>query len=389
MRKQRVLIVFGTRPEAIKFAPVVHALKKRSDVFDTRVCVTGQHREMLDQVLQFFSIQPDFDLNLMQDNQKLGDLTARVLKGVQTVLRVFKADTVLVQGDTTTTFAASLAAFYAGIAVGHVEAGLRTYNKQAPWPEEVNRRLTSVIADIHFAPTRKAFEHLLKDQVPSENIHITGNTGIDALFMALETIQNNKNLQSELATTYQGFDPEKKLILVTEHRRENFGDRLAEICQAILELSKQPNLQFLIPVHPNPHVQDVVFSLLKNKRPNIILTEPLRYPSFVYLMNRADLIITDSGGIQEEVPSLGKPVLVTREVTERPEGLQTGLIHLVGHDAKRIINTSLECLSKDAQQNRSKRLVNPYGDGKAAKRIVRVLERCFFYPRVDLSPQPR
>jgi UDP-N-acetylglucosamine 2-epimerase (non-hydrolysing) len=360
---KHILAVFGTRPEAIKMAPVVNALKKSGTV-KVSVCVTAQHRQMLDQVLKLFNIAPDIDLNLMQPKQDLSDITSRVILGMRDVLAIQKPDMVLVHGDTTTTMAASLAAFYAKIPVGHVEAGLRTGDKYAPWPEEMNRKLAGSIADIHFAPTESARQNLLKENIADNTIHVTGNTVIDALLDVAE--------RSESAAKQFKLDDSKKIILVTGHRRENFGAGFENICNALLRLAVRGDVQIVYPVHLNPNVQEPVKRLLGN-HPSIQLIEPCDYLPFVYLMKRSHIILTDSGGIQEEAPSLGKPVLVMRDVTERPEAVAAGTVKLVGTDEARIVATATELLDDEKVYNAMAKATNPYGDGKAAARIAKVL----------------
>ncbi|MCR4307703.1 MAG: UDP-N-acetylglucosamine 2-epimerase (non-hydrolyzing) [Candidatus Berkelbacteria bacterium] len=371
-----ILSIFGTRPEAIKMAPVIKELGKYSHRLRSLVCVTAQHRQMLDQVLDLFNITPDFDLDLMQENQSLSQLTARVLTSLDPVLREVKPDWILVQGDTTTTVAASLAAFYHGIHVGHIEAGLRTYDKYQPYPEEINRRLTTQIADIHFAPTERAKGNLLKEGVSGEKIIITGNTGIDALLSVVQMLKNNKPLLSELSERFSFLDEKKRMILVTGHRRENFGDGFENICRAVRDIATNyHDVEILYPVHYNPNVQEPVNRILRDS-PNIHLIEPLDYLPFVYLMNRAYMIITDSGGIQEEAPSLGKPVLVMRDVTERPEAVEAGTVKLVGTDIPKIIGETERLLSDRTAYEKMSVAHNPYGDGKAAVRIISILGIC-------------
>lgn len=367
MAKQKILIVFGTRPEAIKMAPVVMGFKKHPELFDTRVCVTAQHREMLDQVMNFFEIQADYDLDLMTPGQLLHSLTAKVIEEFKTVLDAFNPDVVCVQGDTTTSFAAALAAYYSGIKVAHVEAGLRTYDKKAPFPEEVNRQLTSRIADIHFAPTKKAEENLLSEGIVASKILVTGNTVIDALHYTSAKVESLRS--TEIKELEQLIDPDKKLILVTGHRRENFGQGFLQICEALKELSQTEEIQIIYPVHLNPNVQKPVYELLGEEE-NINLIDPLPYEAFVWLMKRAYIILTDSGGIQEEAPGLGKPVLVMRETTERPEAVEAGTVILVGTDKEKIVKECVFLLEDDLRYQKMSMSHNPYGDGKAAVRIV-------------------
>lgn len=368
----KVLAVFGTRPEAIKMAPVVNALRGRPDRFSCVVCVTAQHREMLDQVLGLFSIVPDHDLNLMRPGQGLYDVTTAVLREFPAVLGLERPGLVLVHGDTTTTMAATLAAYYARVPVGHVEAGLRTGNKYAPFPEEINRRVTGAIADLHFAPTKASRENLLREGAPEGSIVVTGNTVIDALLSVAERLRGDGALVKRMEAQFPFLDPSKKLILVTGHRRENFGEGFERICHALSEIaSLRPSAEILYPVHLNPNVQESVRRILgTGRRPNIHLIGPVDYLPFVYLMMRSHLILTDSGGIQEEAPSLGKPVLVMREVTERPEAVMAGTARLVGTDREKIVAETLRLLD-DADAYRSMSVAqNPYGDGKAAGRIA-------------------
>jgi len=366
------LIVFGTRPEAIKMAPLVKAFKKQQHQFDTRVCVTAQHREMLDQVLDFFDIQPDYDLNLMKPNQNLYSLTGDIIVGLKEVLEDFQPDYVYVHGDTTTTMAASLAAFYSGAKVCHVEAGLRTHNKRAPFPEEMNRQITGRISDYHFAPTTASQANLLLENIDPKDIIITGNTVIDAL---LESVERVEDLQSaEIDHLKQIVAQDKKLILVTGHRRENHGDGFIRICQALKEIATtHTDVQIIYPVHLNPNVKKPVYDILSDIE-NIQLIEPLAYPSFVWLMNQSYLIITDSGGVQEEAPSLGKPVLVMRNTTERPEAVEAGTVILVGTDTQKIIAETHSLLTDANRYAQMSALHNPYGDGKACQRIVDFIE---------------
>ena len=368
---KKVLIVFGTRPEAIKMAPLVKQFLKHGDLFDTKVCVTAQHREMLDQVLDFFKIIPDFDLDLMKPGQNLYSLTSDIIMGIKPVLETYKPDYVFVHGDTTTTLGTSLASFYSGATVCHVEAGLRTYNKKAPFPEEVNRQVTSRIADLHFAPTEKARGNLIKENIPAEKIFVTGNTVIDALMESVK-IANQSNI-NEIETLKSLVDPNKQLILVTGHRRENFGQGFLDICEALKIISHYPNVQIIYPVHLNPNVQKPVYSILKGN-PNIHLIDPLSYEAFVWLMDKAKIVITDSGGIQEEAPSLGKPVLVMRQTTERPEAVEAGTVKLVGTDKDKIVKETLSLLSDTEKYSQMSRLHNPYGDGHATERIVEFLK---------------
>lgn len=366
--KIKVLTVFGTRPEAIKMAPLVKALEKEPTI-DSRLCVTGQHREMLYQVLDLFGISPDHDLEIMKAKQDLTDITAGVLRGMRDVLAQEKPDRVLVHGDTTTTLTASLAAYYAQVPVGHVEAGLRTGNIYSPWPEEMNRKLTGGIADLHFAPTERSRDALLREGVASKDILVTGNTVIDALLEVADRIETDQALAEELAARFPFLDPERRLVLVTGHRRESFGDGFRRICQALGDLAERDDVQIVYPVHLNPNVQGPVHETLSG-RENVHLIEPQDYLPFVYLMTRAYLIITDSGGVQEEAPSLGKPVLVMRDNTERPEALEAGTVHLVGTDRDRIVDAANRLLDDDGAYEQMSRAHNPYGDGAACARII-------------------
>lgn len=372
----RILVVFGTRPEAIKMAPVVAALRARTGKFSCVVCVTAQHREMLDPVLGLFSIAPDHDLNLMRPGQGLDDLTAAVLREVSTVLEMERPDLVLVHGDTTTTMAATLAAYYARIPVGHVEAGLRTGNKYAPFPEEINRRVTTAIADLHFAPTATSRENLLAEGVAPEAIVVTGNTVIDALLSVADRLRCDPALAKRMEAEFPFLDPSRKLVLVTGHRRENFGEGFENICRALAEIaSLRPGAEILYPVHLNPNVQEPVRRILGEGRlGNVHLIRPVNYLPFVYLMSRCHFIITDSGGIQEEAPSLGKPVLVMREVTERPEAVAAGTVRLVGTDREKIVAETLRLLDDPGAYRSMSTANNPYGDGMAAGRIADFLE---------------
>lgn len=375
----KVLTVFGTRPEAIKMAPLVQALSEDT-FFDAKVCVTAQHREMLDQVLELFEIKPDFDLNLMKQGQDLYDVTSGVLLGLRDILKSFQPDVVLVHGDTATTFATTLAAFYQQIPVGHVEAGLRTGNMYSPWPEEANRVLTGRLASVHFAPTERNHKALLAENVDPETILVTGNTVIDALQWVVKKIQTSSNLQSKiqgaLSTAGLKLDPEiHRYVLVTGHRRENFGQGFENICKALSELaSNNSDTHFIYPVHLNPNVQAPVKRLLANC-PNVHLIEPLGYEPFVYLMQHAYLVLTDSGGVQEEAPGLGKPVLVMRDTTERPEAVDAGTVKLVGTDVEEIVENVVVLLNDEATYNTMSKAHNPYGDGLACGRIVEHLKK--------------
>lgn len=376
---QRILLGFGTRPEAIKMAPVVKALQARPDLFKVAVCVTAQHRAMLDQVLEHFEIQPDYDLNLMAPGQDLTDVTVRILSGMREVLKKFRPDRVLVHGDTATTLGVSLAAYYQRIPVGHVEAGLRTRNIYSPWPEELNRKIAGSIADLHFAPSPGAKKNLLDECVKPDSVIVTGNTGIDALLMTVEKIRKSPTLKSRLEAEFSFLNPSKRLILVTGHRRENFGEGFLGICNALKMLaSEHEDIEILYPVHLNPNVQEPVNRLLRNSQAGwagrIHLIDPVSYVPFVYLMGRAHLIITDSGGIQEEAPGLAKPFLVMRDTTERPEVIQAGCGKLVGTDPLRIFREATELLLDPAAYQAMASGSNPYGDGSASARIVEALE---------------
>lgn len=364
---KKILFVFGTRPEAIKMAPLIKAFKD-DKTFETRVCVTGQHREMLDQVLDFFDIEPDYDLNLMRPNQNLYTLTSDIIIGLKEVLEDFKPEFVFVHGDTTTTLASSIASFYSGAKVCHVEAGLRTYNKRSPFPEEINRKITGVIADYHFAPTQKSKDNLLAEGVNEETIIVTGNTVIDALLQSSKKVENINNPEIEFLKSIIANN--KKIILVTGHRRENHGQGFINICEALKDIAvNNSEVQIIYPVHLNPNVKEPVYKILSNVD-NIKLIDPLAYPAFVWLMNQSYLIITDSGGVQEEAPSLGKPVLVMRETTERPEAVEAGTVILVGTDKQKIKIECEKLLSNEGLYNTMSALHNPYGDGNACNRIV-------------------
>ncbi|WP_338033253.1 non-hydrolyzing UDP-N-acetylglucosamine 2-epimerase [Desulfobulbus alkaliphilus] len=376
--KKKILSVFGTRPEAIKMAPVIKEFARYPDFFISRVCVTAQHRQMLDQVLGLFSIRPEYDLNLMRSGQSLTDITCSVLQGLSKVLGQWIPDMVLVHGDTTTTMAVSLAAYYQRIPVGHVEAGLRTGNIYAPWPEEMNRRLTSAIAACHFAPTVCSRDNLLAERVDPARIVVTGNTVIDALHEVVHMLRTDRSHQKVMAQRFSFLDSGKRLLLVTGHRRENFGQGFEQICTALKTIvTTLPDVEILYPVHLNPAVQEPVQRILGNT-PSIHLVEPLDYLPFVYLMDRCTLIITDSGGVQEEAPSLGKPVLVMRDTTERPEAVLAGTVKLVGTDAATIVHEAVTLLSDPIAFARMSKAHNPYGDGQAAKRIVSFLKKSLF-----------
>ena len=381
---RKVLLVFGTRPEAIKMAPLVMELQKQKERIETEVCVTGQHREMLDQVLEIFDIKPDYDLNIMKRGQDLYDVTARVLTGMREVLKEIKPDIVLVHGDTTTSTAAALAAFYQQIPVGHVEAGLRTHNIYSPWPEEMNRLLTGRLATYHFSPTPLSRTNLIKESINDRNIIVTGNTVIDALYWVVDKIKNNKELDNELESVLSkaGYDVNrldngKKLVLITGHRRENFGDGFINMCTAIKDLTiKHPNVDFVYPMHLNPNVRKPIHEVFGEDLSglkNMFFIEPLEYLSFVYLMEKSSIVLTDSGGIQEEAPGLGKPVLVMRDTTERPEALNAGTVKLVGTDYNKIVNEVSSLIDDKAAYEKMSKAVNPYGDGLACGRIVNAL----------------
>ena len=381
---KKVMLVFGTRPEAIKMAPLVKEFQKQKERIETVVCVTGQHREMLDQVLKIFDIKPDYDLNIMKQGQDLYDVTARVLTGMRDVLKEVKPDVVLVHGDTTTSTAAALAAFYQQIPVGHVEAGLRTHNIYSPWPEEMNRLLTERLATYHFSPTPLSRNNLIKESVDDRNIIITGHTVIDALYWVVDKIKNNKELDNELEDILSkaGYDVNrlnngKKLVLITGHRRENFGDGFINMCTAIKDLTvKYPDLDFVYPMHLNPNVRKPIHEVFGENLSglkNMFFIEPLEYLSFVYLMEKSSIVLTDSGGIQEEAPGLGKPVLVMRDTTERPEALDAGTVKLVGTDYNKIVNEVSSLIDDKAAYEKMSKAVNPYGDGLACGRIVNAL----------------
>lgn len=373
--KKKVLLVFGTRPEAIKMAPLALKLKQQVVDFEAKVCVTGQHRQMLDQVLELFNLKPDFDLNLMKPGQTLSDITSGVLKGLEQVFTEWTPDVVLVHGDTATTFAASLAAYYHKIAVGHVEAGLRTGDIYSPWPEEANRKLTGALTTYHFAPTQSSYNNLIKENIDPKNITITGNTVIDALLTVKEKVETDRAVIAQFEQQFDFLDPNKKLILVTGHRRENFGQGFLNICTALANIAKQyPGVQIVYPVHLNPNVQKPVNELLSGIS-NIYLIAPQDYLPFVYLMNRSYLILTDSGGIQEEAPSLGKPVLVMRDTTERPEAVEAGTVKLVGTDAILIQQSVVELLENTDLYQTMAAAHNPYGNGTASQQIIHVLKK--------------
>lgn len=382
---KKVMLVFGTRPEAIKMAPLVKEFQKYSEQFKTIVCVTGQHREMLDQVLNLFEITPDYDLNIMKQGQDLYDVTARVLVGLRDVLKEAQPDVVLVHGDTTTSTAAALASFYQQIPVGHVEAGLRTHNIYSPWPEEMNRLITGRLATYHFSPTPLSKENLLKENVAESAITVTGNTVIDALYMVVDKIKKDSTLSDELAALLKtaGYDTSrlangKKLVLITGHRRENFGDGFINMCTAIKDLTqKYPNVDFVYPMHLNPNVRKPIHEVFGEDLSNLgnmFFIEPLEYLSFVYLMEQSNIVLTDSGGIQEEAPGLGKPVLVMRDTTERPEALDAGTVKLVGTNYDKITAEVSRLLDDARYYDTMSKAVNPYGDGMACERIIEILK---------------
>ena len=377
MLVKKILLVFGTRPEAIKMAPLVKAFQEQNQDFQTKVCVTAQHREMLDQVLSLFEIQTDFDLNVMQPNQDLYDITSNILIGMKTVFQNFRPDFIFVHGDTTTTFAVSLAAFYEKILVGHIEAGLRTGNLYSPWPEEANRKLTSQLTCYHFAPTAQSQDNLLKENVAPDKIIVTGNTVIDALLLMKNKLETDHDFRDKVhhSIKQKGFDPqEAEFILVTGHRRENFGQGFIDICSALKTIAlERPNINIVYPVHLNPNVRKPVNELLTGVK-NVFLIEPLEYEAFIYLMSLSKLIITDSGGVQEEAPSLGKPVLVMRDTTERPEAVDAGTVKLVGTNPQRIISETNTLLDDPQAYEIMAKSHNPYGDGKACERIINFMK---------------
>lgn len=375
---KKILLVFGTRPEGIKMAPLVKEFQKYPDKFETKVCVTGQHRQMLDQVLEVFGIKADYDLNIMAPNQDLYDITSKVLLGMRDVLKEFAPDVVFVHGDTTTSMAATIAAFYQQIKIAHVEAGLRTYNLYSPWPEEMNRQLTDRLCDFCFAPTENSRNNLLQEKIDADKIYVTGNSVIDALLMAVDIIRTKKDLQKNIINEIKekGYKIKdgRKYILVTGHRRENFGEGFLHICKALKEIALiHPDIDIVYPVHLNPNVQKPVFELLDGIE-NIYLISPLDYLPFVYMMQHSYLILTDSGGVQEEAPSLGKPVLVMRDTTERPEAVEAGTVKLVGTNTEDIVNNINILLIDQSVYNRMSQAHNPYGDGKACERIIELLK---------------
>jgi len=372
----KIMPVIGTRPEAIKLAPVIKELGRHPEEFEVVPVMTAQHRQMLDQVLKLFKITFSYDLDIMENNQTLSGLTARIIEKFDPIVRKEKPDWILIQGDTTTTFASALIGFYHKIRIGHIEAGLRTHNKYRPFPEEINRRLTGVLTDFHFAPTERTKENLIGESIPEENIFVTGNTVIDALLMTLERLKEDKCMLQHLNSQFSFLNSRStKLILVTAHRRENHGEPLESICFALKEIVQaNPEVRVIYPVHLNPHVQELVKRILKDNQ-RIHLLNPLDYESFVWLMNQSYLVLTDSGGIQEEAPSLGKPVLVLRQVTERPEAVETGTVRVVGLDRDKIIQEAQRLLDDQALYEKMSKAANPYGDGKASKRIVEILRR--------------
>lgn len=374
---KKILVVFGTRPEAIKMAPLVLALKKYPNLIDVKICVTAQHREMLDQVLDIFDIVPDYDMNIMQPNQDLYDVTEKILHGIKMVFLEYIPDLVIVHGDTTTAFTTALSAFYQKIAIAHIEAGLRSGDIFSPWPEEANRKLITQLTQYHFSPTKQNKKNLLLENVKESSIYVTGNTVIDALLWMVEKIANDHvyrmKIEEGILSHYDRFSIEKKYVLITGHRRENFGGGFIDICEAIRELaSSYPEVDFVYPVHLNPNVQKPVYDIL-NDLDNVYLIKPLEYEAFVHLMSRSYLILTDSGGIQEEAPSLGKPVLVMRENTERPESLESGTVKLVGTDRQKIVAETSKLLDDASEYEKMKKAINPYGDGTAATKIVKAI----------------
>lgn len=391
-----VLLIFGTRPEAIKMCPLVKAFQAEKDAFRTLVCVTGQHREMLDQVLRLFDVRPDYDLNIMQQGQDLYDITSRVLLGLRDILKEVNPDVVFVHGDTSTSTAAALAAFYQQIPVAHVEAGLRTYDIYSPWPEEMNRQLTARLTTYHLAPTPLSRQHLIDEHIPADHILVTGNTVIDALHQVVQKIQDTPTLEATLSNSLRtiGYDTSRlsrtqRLVLITGHRRENFGEGFLHICRAIRDLAVRfPEVDFVYPMHLNPNVREAVRTvfgdisrLKEDPQNNLFFIEPLEYLPFVYLMNRSTLVLTDSGGIQEEAPGLGKPVLVMRETTERPEAVEAGTVRLVGTDYEKIVTETARLLTDQSFYQQMSQAVNPYGDGKACERIINF----FRYTGIPLS----
>lgn len=371
---KKILFIFGTRPEAIKLAPLYWEFKKNPRDFEIKICITAQHRQMLDQVLNFFNIMADYDLNLMKENQSLFDITSESLKKLEQVLEDFTPELVLVQGDTTTAFTGALSAFYRKIKIGHVEAGLRSGNKYSPYPEEINRILVGHIADYHFAPTERAKMNLYNEGI-KENVWVVGNTVIDALFLGLKIIQENGELKSKIESYFNSiFEDGEKIILVTGHRRESFGEGFENICNALREISLiRPDIKIIYPVHLNPNVREPVNKILKGLK-NVFLIEPLDYPYLIWLMSKCYLVLTDSGGIQEEAPSLGKPVLVMRDVTERIEGIEAGTAKLVGTNKKNIVEETIYLIENEKEYEKLAKAINPYGDGKTCERIVEIIK---------------
>ncbi|MCV3387088.1 UDP-N-acetylglucosamine 2-epimerase (non-hydrolyzing) [Campylobacter sp. IFREMER_LSEM_CL2256] len=372
---RKILVVFGTRPEAIKMAPLVKIMENRNDI-DFKICVTAQHRQMLDQILDVFDIKPDYDLNIMSENQDLYDITFKILCGMKNILNDFRPDVVLVHGDTTTASATALAAFYQKIKVAHIEAGLRTYNLYNPWPEEANRQIVGVLSGIHFAPTTKSAENLIKERKDEKNIFVTGNTVVDALFYMVKKIKNDTAFKTKILSSIDNEyrkSENRKFILATGHRRENFGKGFLQICEALKTIAiNNPNIDIVYPVHLNPSVQKPVKSILSDIT-NIYLINPLKYEEFIYLMSNCYFIITDSGGVQEEAPSLGKPVLVMRETTERPEAIEAGTVKLVGTCKSSIVKAAQELIDDEDEYKKMSKASNPYGDGKACEKILEIL----------------
>ncbi len=368
---KNILFIFGTRPEAIKMAPIIIEFQKYSKIFNTQICVTGQHRKMLDQVLSFFNIIPNFDLNLMKPNQNLYDLTSTIIKELKSVLETVKPDFVFIHGDTTTTLSASIASYYFGAKLCHVEAGLRTYNKLSPFPEEMNRQVASKFSDIHFAPTKKAKNNLIIENIDPDSILVTGNSVIDALLIGIKKIKNTK---SKTVKELEEKIGSMNLILVTAHRRENHGNKFLNICNALKQIAQRgENIIIVFPVHPNPNILEPAYKIL-SKNKNILLIEPLNYQNFIWLIDKSKIIISDSGGIQEEAPTLGKPVLVLRESTERPEAVESGTVVLVGTEEQNIVENTLTIINDEKKLNKFSKLKNPYGDGKTSKRIVNYIK---------------
>lgn len=377
--KKRILLVFGTRPEAIKLVPLIKLLEQDED-FNVSVCNTGQHIQMLKSILDFFNIKPKYDLRIMQNNQSLYDITVKVLRGLEKVLEDEKPDIIIVQGDTTTTFASALAAFYKRIKIAHIEAGLRSFKKYSPYPEEINRALVSKLADYHFAPTERAKQNLVMEGI-KENICVVGNTVIDAMFLCLDIIKEKK--EDEFYSYFKNIDFSKKIILVTSHRRENFGEKFINICLALKDIVNSfRDVEIVYPVHFNPNVKQIAYELLKDE-PSIHLLEPLDYPKLVWLLSKAYIVLTDSGGIQEEAPSLGKPVVVLRDVTERIEGIEAGTAILAGTDRKRIVNITSKLLTCKEYYEKISKVINPYGDGKASIRIINILKKALSSPKKE------